>query len=219
MEDVLKELSNITARGYSPSRVFSDWLYLMMYALMRDDEKYLKIVHEYRNDRPNGQREIDYFKNAFHLLMNRMAQEERDILGELYMTWEVSNKYAGQFFTPWHIARFMAEITKPTGGTVNDCSCGSGVMLVAAALSMKKEQRFATVFVGQDLDSDCVAMCALNFVFFNLNGYVIQGNTLAKEHDRAYGTRHTALGGDIHEIDVSLLPKMQEHGQTSLFAA
>jgi type I restriction-modification system DNA methylase subunit len=171
-KEILRQLESITRRGYSAHRVFDDWIALTFWALQRNDDEYLKIVRRYRNERPQDDREIDHFCHAFEHLMKKMAATNKELLGELYMTREVSNKYTGQFFTPWPVAEFMARILEPTGGAINDCACGSGVMLIAACKTMTNEQLDKTVFVGQDIDFTCVMMCALNLTFFNLHGYV-----------------------------------------------
>jgi hypothetical protein len=95
MKEILKELEAILHRGYSSYDVFNDWIDLMLYALMRDDQNYLKIVHRYKNTEKQGNREIDYFCNAFGLLLKSMEQSNEELLGELYMEWNMSNKYKG----------------------------------------------------------------------------------------------------------------------------
>ena len=197
--EVIKQLEKITSRGHNPRTVFDDWLTLMLSALIGNDEEYLKVVGRYKNDRPMGDREIDHFKNAFHALLAKSAETNQELLGELYMQWEISNKFTGQFFTPWNIAKMMAMVTKPAG-SICDPSCGSGVMLIASAQEMTNQQLDEAVFVGQDLDFSCVMMCTLNLTFFNLNGYVIWGNTLTLEYLRVFQTSRSYLGGSIREL-------------------
>jgi type I restriction-modification system DNA methylase subunit len=171
----------------------------MIYALTRNDQKYLEIVKRYRNEGKPGKREIDHFKNAFHSLMAGMAETNKEILGQIYMDWNISNKYSGQFFTPSHIARMMAAIL-PSQGSILDPTCGAGVMLIAAAKTMTYEQANQAFFVGQDLDPTCVKMCALNLAFFNLNGHALQGNTLALEVNYGFRTIRSPFGGTIREL-------------------
>lgn len=204
MSEILKQLECITRQGYNAHQVFDDWIALMFWALQRNDEEYLKIVSRYRNERPQGEREIDHFCHAFGLLMKEMAATNKELLGELYMTWEVSNKYTGQFFTPWHIAELMAKMTSPHSRILDPC-CGSGVMLIAAAKNMTAEQEDESLFVGQDIDFTCVMMCALNLTFFNLNGYVILGDSLRMETRRVFQTTRSYMGGGLCEIPVQEL--------------
>ncbi len=69
---------------------------------------------------------------------------EQDFLGSLYHDLNLQQEQKGQFFTPYDISRFMAEI--PFAGnnakeeldrkghiSVNDPACGAGAMLIAFA--------------------------------------------------------------------------------------
>lgn len=197
---ILKELDNVLREGYSPFPVFNDWLDLMLYALMRDDENYLNIVRKYKNTQTKGKREIDYFCNAFGSLMIQMKQTNSELLGDLYMNWNMSNNYRGQYFTPAHIARFMAEILSPKGETIIDPCCGAGIMLIESIKAMNKDSINAATFFGQDIDLTCVKMTALNLCFFNVKGYVIWGDTIKSECLKVYQTSSSALGGAIREL-------------------
>jgi len=208
--DIIKQLEAIVRRGYNPRSVFEDWVSLMFWALQRNEDEYMKIVGRYQpasdHSRPQGEREIDHFCAAFGLLMQKMAETNRELLGEIYMTWEVENKYAGQYFTPWSVCQFMAQILAPHSGSISDPCCGSGVMMIAACKTMTGAQLDDALFVGQDIDFTCVIMCALNFVFFNLNGYVILGNSLAMEMRRVFKITRSYMGGSIVEVPVESIP-------------
>jgi type I restriction-modification system DNA methylase subunit len=199
-KEILFLLNSLLANGYSSYDIFNDFMDLILYALQGDDESYLKIVNKYPNTKPIGHREIDYFYTAFQLLQYEMRETNSDVLGELYMQWNISNKYKGQFFTPMHVASFMVQITNPTSGRILDPCCGSGIMLVESIKTMKQEQLDNAIFYGQDIDLTCVKMTALNLCFLNVNGYVIQGNTLAMECNRVYQTGRSIYGGSIKEL-------------------
>jgi hypothetical protein len=199
MKELLRCLENILSRGYSSYNIFEDWLDLMIFALQRDDPLYLEIVNRYRNDKPQGEREIDYFCQAFALLQIEMKKTNEDVLGEVYMQWNMHNKYRGQFFTPKHVASMMAKMLNPAGRILDPC-CGSGVMLVEAIKTMGQESLDNSLFCGQDIDLTCVKMCALNLMFFNVNGYVIWGDSLLMECKKVYKTGRSFLGGSISEL-------------------
>lgn len=152
--------------------------------------------------------------------MNAGNQTGDEILGEIYMQWNISNKYSGQFFTPSNIADLMASILgNVEGGSIYDPSCGAGVMLVAKAKQMTPAQLSESTFYGQDLDHTCVMMCALNMVFFNLNSYVICGNTLSGENYSGYATMRTAIGGEMREMteeEIQYCNRRIEEGQMAL---
>lgn len=185
MQEILKCLEAILGHGYSPFTIFNDWLDLMLFALQGDDEHYLEIVRRYKNDQPKDKREIDYFCKAFACLQQEMEKTNDDILGQVYMDWNQSTKLRGQFFTPKHVASMMANILNPQGRILDPC-CGSGVLLIEAVKTMDNEKLNNAVFVGQDIDLTCVKMCALNLLFFNVNGYVVWGDSLLMECKKVY---------------------------------
>lgn len=196
---IIEELDHLTHSHYNHSTVFNDWIDIMLYALQRDDEQYMHIVNKYKTYDLKDIREIGNFCNAFALLMLEMKHTNDDILGQVYMQWNINNKQRGQFFTPSHIASMMACIVSPKGKVLDPC-CGSGVMLVEAIKSMKPETIEQSVFFGQDSDLTCVKMCALNLLFFNVDGYVIWGDSLAMTCSKVYQTKRTFEGGVIREL-------------------
>lgn len=123
-----------------------------------------------------------------------MALEEnpdQDFLGELYMTLNLGNHWKGQFFTPYHICKFMPKLTigeetseqieKQGFISVNDCACGAGATLIAAANTFKERginyQR-DVLFVAQDIDRVVGMMCYIQLSLLGCAGYVVIANTL-----------------------------------------
>ena len=95
-------------------------------------------------------------------------------------------KHGGQFFTPWPIARIMAEVTlrdidtllESKAGPIEiyDPCCGSGVMLLAAASCCPRWaiECGKVKFYGNDIDENCVKMARANMMLYGLNGYGIR---------------------------------------------
>jgi type I restriction-modification system DNA methylase subunit len=121
------------------------------------------------------------------------AYPDCDFLGELYMELELGNKHGGQFFTPYHLCRAMARVNltrqlidEEMDGqgyvSINDCACGAGALLVAAANYLREigfnYQRNA-LFVAKDIDSTTALMCYIQLTLLGCAGYVIIGDTLA----------------------------------------
>lgn len=236
-KEVWKNLEKLINRGKDRSRVFEDWLDLMMAAYLsltdnvqRPDfadkfkankldgpyeDRYMEIVARYEDDRPKGDRAIDYLSNAHAELVKETIEHQFDVLGEVYEAM-ISFGEHGQFFTPSPITDMMAKIVQPEKAeTVLDPACGSGRTLLSAA----KVSPDATLY-GIDVDSRCAKMCALNILLLDLNGIVIWGDALSMKYYRQW----TILKGRfISESEVE--NKVQEkvtkavQGQRDLFAA
>ncbi len=136
------------------------------------EERYKQIMNTYKPK----ERELiaDIFGKIFALLSSVVYDDGtfNDYLGELFMRCNQGEKRAGQFFTPYHVSRFMAEIaitdTEIKNGeiyTINDCCCGGGGMLVAALDVLKNRYgvnytRDCFIDAG-DIDARCVHMTYL----------------------------------------------------------
>ncbi|WP_441001288.1 N-6 DNA methylase [Fodinibius sp. SL11] len=206
--DILKPLDRIQARGYTMSKVFRDWVRLMLYALQRNDEQYLQVMERYPNEREKGEREADLFTEAYGLLMQKMAKDRKmkanpkEYLGDIYM--EVAGNYSvqgmGQYFTPQPVCDMMAQLTIPEtdeeAPRVADPACGSGRLLHSAAKLLSTNAHFT----GIDLDSICAHMATLNLCFFNMDGVIIHGNALSMEYYNGWITKRSMLGGQIREM-------------------
>lgn len=136
------------------------------------EERYKQIMNTYKLK----ERELigSIFGKIFALLSSVVYDDGafNDYLGELFMRCNQGEKRAGQFFTPYHVSRFMAEITitddKIKNGeilTVNDCCCGGGGMLIAALDVLKNRYgvnyaRDCFIDAG-DIDARCVHMTYL----------------------------------------------------------
>ncbi|MFC7076167.1 N-6 DNA methylase [Haloarcula halophila] len=207
VDDLIATLEQIRQRGHSAHTVFRDWVELMLFALQRRDEPYLEILEGYREradmDQPDGQRSADLFANAFGQLQERMAETDADVLGAVYEEYGMSSDAFGQHFTPHPVCEMMAEISgivddSETDGrqTVLDPACGSGRMLLVGA-----RHQPTSLFVGQDKDPLCAKMAALNCCFFNIDAYIVQGDSLTVKYQRAWQTSHSPMGGSVRELD------------------
>ena len=68
------------------------------------ETRYLAIVKRYT--RP----QLDAFARAFGTLVDQLEEGIDDVLGRAFMDLELGNKWAGQFFTPFHLCRLTAEL-------------------------------------------------------------------------------------------------------------
>ena len=211
-----KELDKITRFGYSMSNIFSDWLDLMLNALLslsdnmkRDnllekfrnnnldgeyEDRYMEIVGRYngeRDQRKHGERPVDYFAEAWSLLVLETREKHKDILGQIFMD-RITFGENGQFYTPDSITDMMGKIVGlQAGNSVSDCCCGSGRMLISAS----KENPDIKVY-GMDVDRRCAIMAVLNMWLFDLNAEITWGDALSLEIHKTWNIRK---GGYVWE--------------------
>ncbi len=117
-----------------------------------------------------------------------------DALGDLFME-HISFGRNGQYFTPQPICDMMTQLTfhqqeiKPEH-SVNDCACGSGRMLLAAA-KLSKELRF----YGSDIDLTCVKMATVNLALNNLRGEISWADPLTMKHYASFRVEREIFTG------------------------
>lgn len=134
---------------------------------------------------------LDPLACALAILLEQAADNYDDVLGGVYMALSQGHRSFGQYFTPFPIARMMAElalseVTLPAQNapplTFLEPAVGSGVMILAAADVL--ERRFPGAiaegrveFYGQDIDECCVAMCRLNMLLHGIGRRVERADT------------------------------------------
>lgn len=121
---IIRELEHVTAIGAGQSQVFDDWLEIVHASLERlpahlraarldepltDTPETVKLW-ERLNVRYNRPYCWERFSKAFAILLESAWQFD-DTIGQVYMEWGIPNKYTGQFFTPFDLARMMARLT------------------------------------------------------------------------------------------------------------
>lgn len=150
------------------------------------EARYMAIAKRYSAE------EIDAFAALFARLVNAYdVGGHRDFLGEIYMELGLGNDRNGQFFTPYDVCRMMAKISIDTAPqeierngyiSINDCACGAGATLIAAADILLNDQKInyqqAALFVAQDIDETTALMCYIQLSLFGCAGYVHVGDTL-----------------------------------------
>lgn len=158
------------------------------------EERYLQIMKNHDKDTRMLIAEI--FSQIYLLLSNQINAGFGDFLGELYMKSETSNSKAGQFFTPYNVSQACAStlISEPIVMqkmaddeilTINEPSCGSGGMIIAAAEALYNHYHFnisRNLFVEcSDIDSRCVHMCYLQLGLAGIPAIIYKRNTLTME--------------------------------------
>ena len=168
-----------------------------------NEDRYLKIVSEI-----GGKKGADLAAEALTLFSASMLEKPCDFLGQFYMSHEMGNERAGQFFTPYSVSKMLSGITVEEAKekinkfsnfevlSINDPTCGAGGMLVAAADHLFFEADPVSVdkvfFVGQDIDRRCFYMAYMQLCAIGCMGLVILGNTLKNTRNRVWETPASA---------------------------
>lgn len=128
------------------------------------------------------------------------AEHFGDHLGHIYMQLAPKGNHIGQFFTPYHISRLMAQINLGDAKavieskgqiTVNDPCCGAGGMLVAACDYLNEQKINYTqhaVLYGNDIDLSCVEMSYLQLAFIGASAVIEHKCTFTQEQMDCYKT-------------------------------
>lgn len=201
-KEFVKEYESLCHRN-NRHQVWQDFVYMAAAAISNSidkrhaekrEEQYLSIIKKYTRA------EMEVFPRLFALIVAGMEEyPDQDFLGELYMQLDMGNSHAGQFFTPYSICKCMAEIVVDPDKlkrdldrqgyiAVNDCACGAGATLVAAAMVLKEAQTLKAIsfnyqqqalFIGQDIDYTVGLMCYIQLSLLGCAGYVRIGDSLS----------------------------------------
>lgn len=118
-------------------KIFSDWLDLAAcsiscrvdFATREEREgRYMETISRYK---PEDQK-------LFGQILGQVAielEKPRDVLGDLFGELELNSAAKGQFFTPYHLSRMMADMLVEDQKEYRLCepACGSGCMVIACA--------------------------------------------------------------------------------------
>ena len=156
----------------------------------RREEVYKKTILKYNEAERDLMAEI--FGDIL-LLLSNMSMDDGvfdDYLGKLYMSSGVSNKKAGQYFTPYNVSRLCAEINVNSMDlskdiiTINEPTCGSGGMVLAMIESLRnKGVNYAerVVVICSDIDMRCVYMTYLQLSLAGVPAIIYNQNSLNLE--------------------------------------
>lgn len=185
-------IENLTENGKrSLERVFNDFLILSAcsYSNVFDrrhkeerEQRYLETIKVYEKE------EIAVFPKILAAVSNAAVfyqnnGEIKDVLGYLYTKGHYYKKSLGQFFTPDHIALFMARIAgsdyknlleKREFISINEPTCGSGVMMLEDKINYSN----CLLVNAWDIDEVCVLMAYLQFSIYGVPAIVTHGDTL-----------------------------------------
>jgi len=202
-KDIIQFISSASG-SYSPYQLFYDWVKCLALSIVNTcsihhgeiwqerEKEYLQTFN--RHDKKTQ----DMFMQATFALVEIYENCFDDVLGDIYMKSGCGNKNTGQFFTPYHLARLMAELSLPKDLTENDKiplnepTCGGGANIIATADVLHSRglnyQKMLWV-VGQDLDYLAVYMTYIACSFYGIDAIIVQGDTLQDPYVDGYDER------------------------------
>ena len=187
----LVDLFELPSRKYGMDTMFSDWISIMICCFARQtrEDDYFEIIKRYEKD------ELNFFAQALAKLIegydNVLKTENwTDILGhcqEILTSGRHKSQF-GEFFTPNHLCDLLAglqiEDSTKTGLKISDPACGSGRTLLAAAFTYDSPRE--NVYFGADIQLRACQMAAINMLMHNLEGMILQQNSLSLEITRGF---------------------------------
>jgi len=187
--------------------IFSDWLVMAaatLYSWKGDravEDEYMNIAKQYTKE------ELEQHAHLIAITVEALEERERDFLGEVFTTAELTNTRGGQFFTPYDVSVMMAKMIigeneLPTGRVcrINDPTCGAGGMLIAGAMVLKEREfdyQNNALFIGQDIDARCARMAFIQLSLLGVPAVIYCMNTLTMQeywHRETIGFHMAGMG-------------------------
>ena len=220
VKEIIKVIESI-AYKHGISTVFDDYLTIASCAVSNTVDKvhfderealYMQTIKKYSKE------ELQKFVELHAMVVNALEQSlySSDLLGELYHSLNQSNSRNGQFFTPIHIAEFMAEamlgpkcteIEEKGHVTLCEPTCGSGVMVIAAANSLYKNHYNPSqnmCVLACDNDIRCAKMAYIQLSYLGIPAVVVYGDSLAMQEYARFYTPVYMIGGWIWREPMTL---------------
>ena len=154
---------------YKPNRNFNDFLDSCLFALESKEKEYMEVVERI------GKEIIREYSHLFGLLMNFFYIEQKywDVLGEIFGRVTGRNaRRSDEFYTPFHICRFMVSISDPKPGEkICDPCVGSGAFLIAVKEYwwLKHKHNSSINLYGMDISPNAIKMAKIQNYLTNYN--------------------------------------------------
>lgn len=193
-KEFFKLFDNLS-RLHDRYQVFYDLMKISCISIQNVFLKNEDLENDYKNTiKKYSQSEIELFQKLFGTLVMMFETRNKivDILGHIYNKLNIADKGLGQVFTPEHIADFMAKVTfdeeqtqnqiKENGFiTLNEPACGAGIMIIAAAATLKEyniNYQKHLLVIATDISALCVYMTYLQASLYGIPAIIQCGNTL-----------------------------------------
>ena len=188
-------------KSKSISAVFSDFTTLALCSLAQPfyrspniEQRYKYIISQYNKE------QAEEFSKLLALLVSGLEEKHQDFLGQVFSELNLGDSNKGQFFTPYHVSKIMAEINFidlkneiNTKGfiTLSEPCCGSGGMIIAYAETMKDKgynYQHQLFVEAVDIDEICFKMTYIQLSLLGIPAKVIRGDSLAMRYFEVYYT-------------------------------
>lgn len=214
-KDYIKEftskLSNLD-HSRSISTVFNDFLTLICCSLAQTvyrsdnlEQKYLNIIKTYTNE------QAEEFSKLLAFLVLGLEQAPQDFLGQVFMSLNLGSQANGQYFTPYSVSKFMAEINFAEIEsfqsnqliTLSEPCCGSGALIIAFAQTLKEhninyQQKLFVEAI--DISEMCFKMTYIQLSLLGIPAKVVQGDSLFLKFQQVLYTPFYFLNGIEYKL-------------------
>lgn len=178
------------------------------------EDEYKTYVEKYGADG------MTHMAQAFGIVAEALEAKREDFLGNVLESIGAANSHAGQFLTPKHVARLMAEISMPLGDgkkhvdgeivTINDPTCGASVLMIEGAEELIQNQKVAqrdVLIYAEDLDYNAFNM---SYVQLSLLGYAAQVTRMDSLSNTVYEGPWFTPGYFLHAMPMRLTRNHKE---------
>ncbi|AUI65854.1 MULTISPECIES: N-6 DNA methylase [Glaesserella] len=205
------------APHYRRSEVFYDFITLSaldMYQVTYRSETAPALLERFNHARARySEEEFTALAQLLAITVDALTQQRYDFLGSVFMSLDLGDGYKGQYFTPSHIADFMAKVTLSDCQkviqrrgfiTLSEPSCGSGVMVIGCINHLidagYNPQQCLWVHC-QDIDFIAAMMCYIQLSLLHIPACIVVGDTLLNETKIQMYTLAHLMGNWFHKLE------------------
>lgn len=207
LKEFISKLQNLD-KSKNIATVFRDFLILSTCALAqpfyRSDEleqEYLQTINTYTKEQAVN------FSKLLALLIEALEEKHQDFLGQVFSNLNLGNSRKGQFFTPYHVSKFMSEINigdiehqleEKDFVTLLEPCCGSGGMIIAYAETLKEKgynYQHQLYVEAIDIDEICFMMTYVQLSLYGIPAKVLLGDSLALKFQKVLYTPFYFING------------------------
>lgn len=195
--EFLREFRGLCSNKWNAWEVWSDWLILASSAIYNAihqdpqvEAEYMRTIGKYSKDEANAMARL------LGIVTEALEAETHDFLGAVFHELEMHNKQIGQFFTPFHLCKLMAQLMRPDLPKpgrllhVGEPAAGSGSMILAfhEVLMQAGAEQSRIFYHLKDLDHRAFRMSYIQVSLCGLAAEVELGDTLRGTTDRIWRT-------------------------------